>query len=326
MSRVHVLMCCHNGERFVREQLASIAAQERPVQMIHVHDFASRDGTVQVVEAFAHGSAAPVALTCHADAPGASLSFFRALASLAASLANDDVVLLADQDDVWLPHKTRKLLAAFETIPEPERAVFHDVIVVDSELAELRPTYYTGNPFALPRDLHHDRLLLASPVIGHTLVVSAPLVQRVVRMARPQRYLMHDWSLVLFASRFGRIGFVPEALSLYRQHSANVLGAYGRRRLRDVLRRVGGFSDAVVQQALAFTHDIEPAAGECRQRGRVDRWLQALSRRAPSAAYGVLAASAFVLGPTLQRKGLAIFIAAHGIRRSFNNIMRTRSS
>jgi len=82
----------------------------------------------------------------------------------------------------------------------------------------------------------------------------------------------------------------------------------------------------VVQQALAFSQDIEPAAAECLYRGRVDRWLQALSRRAPSAAYGVLAASALLLGPTLQRKGLAIFIAAHGMRRSFDNITKPGSS
>lgn len=326
MSRVHVLMCCHDGERFLREQLQSIVAQERPVDRIHVHDFASRDGTVQVIEAFARASAVPVTLIRHADAPGASLSFFRALADLAASLGHDDAVLLADQDDVWLPHKTRTLLAAFEAIPEQERAVFHDVKVVDSELTELRPTYYTGNPFALPRDLHPDRLLLSSPVIGHTLVVSAPLVRRVVRLARPRHYLMHDWSLVLFASRFGEIRFVPEALSLYRQHTANVLGAYGRRRLRDVLRRVGGFSDAVVQQALAFAQDIEPAAAACRHRGRVDRWLLALSRRAPAAAYAVLAASALMRGPTVQRKGLSIFIAAHGMRRSLGDNASTGSS
>lgn len=325
MSRVHVLMCCHEGERFVQEQLQSITAQQRAVDRIHVHDFASHDGTVQVVEAFAKLSSIPITLTRHADAPGASLSFFRALAELAPLLGPEDAVLLADQDDVWLPHKTSKLLAVYESIAAPERAAFHDVKVVDSELAELRPTYYTGNPFALPRDLQPDRLLLASPVIGHTLAVSAPLVRRLVRLARPQHYLMHDWSLVLFASRFGEIRFVPEALSLYRQHAANVLGAYGRRRLRDVVRRVGGFSDTVVQQALAFAEDIAPAAAECRHRSRVDRWLRTLSRHAPSAAYAVLAVSALTRGPTMQRKGLSIFIAANGLRRTFSSRNRTAS-
>jgi hypothetical protein len=71
---------------------------------------------------------------------------------------------------------------------------------------------------------------------------------------------MHDWWLALVASAFGRIGWLPQATVLYRQHSANVLGArgLGLRYWRERLARLwadpaaGGHTRAAVGQAALF--------------------------------------------------------------------------
>jgi glycosyltransferase involved in cell wall biosynthesis len=319
MMRVHVLMCCHNGEAYVGQQLKSILDQEPPVDSIHIHDFGSKDETVLCVENMSANSRVPIHSTYHSDAPGASLSFFRALKMLSEELADEDIVFLSDQDDVWLPGKMASVLSALKeshTHGTTEFAIFHDVKVVDCDLNVVRPTYYTGNPFSVPRDLNPDRLLLANPVVGHTLAVSAPLIQRLVRMATPDKYLMHDWALVLFASRFGQLVFLPRALSLYRQHENNVLGAYGRRSYRDILRNVLRFSERVVKQALAFIEDTQrEPPGELR-RSITEERLGRYASRGVGAACAVLAVSAIRFGPTWQRKALAFFIADYGLRRS----------
>jgi rhamnosyltransferase len=312
-------MCCHNGESFVAEQLRSILAQRRAVDVVHVHDFASTDGTLARLESAAQASTVEVHLNRHPDAPGASLSFFRALAILSPLILDEDVVFLADQDDVWLPNKTevvlRELARQVQSWPG-EHAIFHDVQVVGRGLELLRATYYTGDPFAVPRDLDPRLVLLSNPVIGHTLAVTGSLIRRVLRMARPDRYLMHDWSLVLFASRFGRICCIPEALSLYRQHEANVLGAYGRRGRLETVGRISRFSDEVVQQAIAFIHDTASDADRMAHVSPTDRQLFRLARRFPWIGYPVLALQALLLGPTIKRKGLGVFIALQGVRRS----------
>lgn len=112
--RVHVLMCCHNGGTFVGEQLQSIIDQKPPVDAIHIHDFGSKDQTVHHIETIASKSRVPIHLSRHADVPGASLSFFRALKILSEDLASEDVVFLSDQDDVWLPGKTASVLNILE--------------------------------------------------------------------------------------------------------------------------------------------------------------------------------------------------------------------
>jgi glycosyltransferase involved in cell wall biosynthesis len=311
LSRIHVLMCTHNGGPYIAEQLESIFSQRLIPDHIHIHDFASRDDTVAQALAVAAAAPAKLELTRHGDAPGASLSFFRALRALQERLAEDDIVLLADQDDVWLSDKTVAVREALDSGGARTLLVFHDVRVVDSALAELRPTYYTGNPFAVPRDLDPTRLLLSNPVIGHTMALRAPLLRAVLPHLREDRYLMHDWALLLFASRLGEVQPIDRVLSLYRQHDRNVLGAYGRRRLTQTLRRVWRFADAASQQAIAFSQDVA-ACGP-----GVEPSVEASLRRgSSSAAYARLAWEALRTGPTIQRKGLAMFIAAQGLNRA----------
>jgi glycosyltransferase involved in cell wall biosynthesis len=53
LPRTAVVICTHNGERFVREQLESIDEQSLPVGEIHIFDWNSSDGTVATVRRWA---------------------------------------------------------------------------------------------------------------------------------------------------------------------------------------------------------------------------------------------------------------------------------
>lgn len=312
MRKTHVLMCTHNGASYVGEQIGSILGQTLVPDAIHVHDFGSRDETVAVLEKLSETAAAAITVTRHADAPGASLSFFRALTALSSQISPNDIVFLSDQDDVWLPHKAATMTALFEARETPDFLAFHDVKVVDQALQEIRPSYYTGDPFSLPGDLAPERLLLANPVIGHTIAVSGSLIAKVVAAADFQNYLMHDWAIVLFASRIGRIEFVPEPLSLYRQHGANVLGAYKSRPLSEILRRVPKFAAGMVRQARSFVRDVEKVGARTPAASiSIDKKVR--KARSLLGACVVLAASAIANGPTTKRKLLAVYVLLHGL-------------
>lgn len=314
-SRNVVVLCTHQGERFIEAQLRSILEQTLPVDRIFVFDFASTDATLPIVRATAAGSGVPIEVTAHADAPGAAASFFRAFEQLIERLEVRDCVFLADQDDVWLPEKvermSRRYSEALAASACEDILVFHDVKVTDDALRTLRDTYYTGDPFRVPRDLSRDRVLLSNPVIGHTMAVSAGLLGKVTRTARSGRYLMHDWALLLFASRHGEIGFEPASLSLYRQHGANLLGAYRARPWREKLSRTWGFSRRVVWQALAFASDVRRVPTSTR---RPAYWLDAVlwfaDRFAPPLGFLALGLCALGRGPTWRRRVLGLLVLA----------------
>lgn len=312
----HVILCCHNGEKFIREQISSILIQQTKIDKIHVFDFMSSDRTVEIVNDLrAQAGDGVIQLCCYDDAPGASLSFFRAFGVILPLLAMDDYVYLCDQDDVWTPRKTSVITplieAAIAADADRPALLFHDVRVVDSELRTISPSFYTGNPFKIPRDLRPDRLLLSNPAIGHTMVVSRPLLALVDHWATKDRYLMHDWCLLLFTSRFGTIRFVSDVLSLYRQHDANILGAFRSRSIAGRVRRTRRFATRVIVQVDAFVADMGRLRGRgtsdampTRYQPGTDRWLAPH----PLIRQLQLAALALTSGPTLLRRGLALFI------------------
>lgn len=317
-----VALCSHNGERFIREQISSIRLQTQPVDAIHVFDFGSTDSTRGILAELAHDGLSPgVTVHTYPDAPGASMSFFRAFAELAATANPIDCVFLSDQDDVWLGNKVARMRARFDLEmahqPNAMVAVFHDVAIVNQSLTTTTPTFYTGNPFLVPRDLAADRLILSNPVVGHTIATSIAMLKVVSQHVTREAYCMHDWAIVLVASRVGRLVYENAVLSLYRQHDANVLGAFRRRRAMEVIGRTFRFAKRVTRQTTAFLGDIDKVAADptiksrCADEPRIDRLLKSVSCRAPRMTPFVLSVMALTRGPTWQRRalGAALFLS-----------------
>ena len=102
--RVSVVMATHNGGRWIEEQLASILAQLASYDEVVVVDDASRDVTPDLVEAVGDPRVRVIRLeTNH----GYVRAFERALLE-----CTGDVILLADQDDVWVPGRRDLMLGA----------------------------------------------------------------------------------------------------------------------------------------------------------------------------------------------------------------------
>ncbi|GAB3036992.1 hypothetical protein GCM10011376_32050 [Nocardioides flavus (ex Wang et al. 2016)] len=101
---VSVAMATYNGSRHVVEQLRSILDQLGPRDEVVVVDDASTDDTVAVLETVADPRLRVIRSSVNRG-------YVRAFeAAIAATTA--DVVLLADQDDVWLPGRRDAMAAA----------------------------------------------------------------------------------------------------------------------------------------------------------------------------------------------------------------------
>lgn len=105
-TRVSVCLATYDGERWVGELLASVLAQLGEHDEVVVVDDASTDRTVAVVEAVDD----PRVLVWRNETNlGSVRTFERAL-----GLARGDVLVLADQDDVWVPGRLDAMTAALE--------------------------------------------------------------------------------------------------------------------------------------------------------------------------------------------------------------------
>lgn len=106
-TRVSVCMATWNGERYLGAQLDSVLAQLGPADELIVVDDASSDSTPQIlIERADQEPRMSVFLETrnHGSVQTFGLSLER---------ANGGILLLSDQDDIWLPGRVDAMLAAF---------------------------------------------------------------------------------------------------------------------------------------------------------------------------------------------------------------------
>jgi glycosyltransferase involved in cell wall biosynthesis len=211
---VSVVLGTYNGEKYLEEQIFSILRQTyAPVELILTDD-GSTDRTPEILEEFA-GKYANV----HAYFSEANLGLTRNF-ERGVRYAQGQYIAFADQDDLWLPEKIRRLA---EQIGDHMLA-YADSAYVNAEghlmgkkLSDYRHMISGSNLYAL------------DPDSGIWVAAHAMLFRReLLDLALPfPSYLNHDTWLAYIAMLKGGIRYVPEVMTLYRQHEGNMVGGLG---------------------------------------------------------------------------------------------------
>lgn len=208
--RVAVVMSTYRGERFVDEQVSSILSQLPPDGWLLVRDDGSDDRTVERIKAIADPR---IRLT-----EGRNVGFAHSFFLLLASVPSDaECVMLADQDDVWLPGKIDKTYAALQGRTGPA-LYFSRLRLVDEALQPL------GLTAGWPRGPSFTNALAENIVTGCTIGLNRPAVSLVLQLGDPAKLRFHDWWIYLVVSAFGEVIADPAPSMLYRQHGGNVVG------------------------------------------------------------------------------------------------------
>lgn len=220
-----VALATHNGERFLPDQLASIRNQTRPPHEVVLCDDHSSDGTLEIASRFAQSAPFHVRIETSPVRLGSTRNFARAIA-----LCTGEAIALADQDDVWMPHKLEFLAAELQRRPDAAFA-FSDAEVVDANLNSLGYRLWDALGFrpAEQRRFAEGRafeaLLRRNRVTGATMVFRTELRDRLLPM--PDGWV-HDAWIALILSAIAPCTPLPHTLIRYRQHSGQLVG--GKRR------------------------------------------------------------------------------------------------
>jgi glycosyltransferase involved in cell wall biosynthesis len=272
---VSVVLATYNGERFLRDQLDSLAAQSSPPGELIVADDASEDRTADLVAAFARRAPFPVRLLTGADRLGTSGNFERGLRA-----AHCDIVALCDQDDVWEPAKLSALSREFSG---DVNAVASDAALIDEEGRTLPGTLWARSgldrslPLRPPRSTTLRLLLRENHIAGATALVRREIVQRALPIPPGA---VHDYWLLLHAALSGTIVFDRRPLVRYRQHEASQIGARP-----GVARRIRGWSTSarVWDEAVMFRALHDRLAGapwvDAADRALIERKLRHVEAR-----------------------------------------------
>lgn len=249
---ISVALCTYNGERFVAQQLESLAKQIRAPDELIICDDGSTDQTLRIIHDFIRSAPFPVELHVHSENLGSTGNFEKAIKA-----CHGDFIALCDQDDYWLPEKLATLESCLINNPGIGLA-FSDAQIVDVNLVATPTRLRESTLFT--RDL--ERRLLsgeATQVMLQRKVVTGATV--LFRAEFRESFLpipaswVHDGWIAFIIALFSELAYVNQPLIQYRQHSDQQIGAVDRS-LRVILRRRPRFNRAEFHKQWEQTLDL----------------------------------------------------------------------
>ena len=241
---VSIALCTYNGAKYLAEQLDSLLAQTyRDIEII-ASDDASTDGTIAILNDYARRDSR-IKVFAHPDNVGLTRNFQRALL-----LCNGAFIAPCDQDDIWLPEKISKLIAALGN----RVLAYCDSEFVDEKrnplgkkMSEMVWMVSTDDPMPFA---------FANCVSGHAMLFRREVLQYGVPV--PPNFF-YDWWLATVAAAMGGVVYHDEPLVSYRQHATNITDTLGR---RDADRLPRGHSIRFLDETLVRLEAIAAVPGK----------------------------------------------------------------
>lgn len=252
-AQISIAMATYNGEKFIQEQLDSIAHQDLPPMELVITDDGSTDATLEIVDAFARSAPFAVRVFRNETRLGYADNFLKA-----ASLCQGGLIAFCDQDDIWLGKKL-KLCSQFFDDPAVMLAI-HSARTITKSGA---PIGYFPH-FSKTKILDICDPFASGP--GFATVIRRDLLSMIDNRLRPDRLRSNDiWCWFLAASA-GKISIIADVLALYRQHESNVFGAPRARSAAETARSIYGTLQLTYEKAaeseMALSRILRTAASE----------------------------------------------------------------
>ncbi len=218
---VTILMALFNGARNLTPQLESLEAQTHRSWSLVVSDDGSSDAGPAMIREF---GAQVGALGRSVEIIGGPRAGFAQnfLHLLRHDPAPRGYVALCDQDDVWLPGKLTRGLAALKDVPEEVPTLYCSrTWITDADLKQRRLST------AWPREPGFRNALVQNIAAGNTIMLNPSAARLIAAAARDTGQIVaHDWWIYqIITGAGGRVIHDTEPTLLYRQHGSNLIGA-----------------------------------------------------------------------------------------------------
>lgn len=216
--QIDILMATYNGEKYLKEQIESILNQTYKNIRLVISDDCSKDGTMEILKQYEQDER--IKVHYHEKNQGYVKNFEYLLKQV-----NNNVYMLSDQDDVWLPEKVEK---SYKTLIENDAdLVFGDLEVVDENLKTMHKSFnkYMLLDRKIKKYINSYKVnYLYNCVTGCTLISKSKWIKEIVPIPTDSKYLIHDYWMGLIIALKGKLAYMPETYIKYRQHGNNQVG------------------------------------------------------------------------------------------------------
>jgi glycosyltransferase involved in cell wall biosynthesis len=208
MDKISICMATRDGEKHIKQQLESILTQLSPDDEVIISDDSSTDKTVTIIKDFRDPR---IRILEHNR-------FYSPIFNIENALkrASGGIIVLADQDDIWLENKISVIRREMAGIHEGIHLVVLDGYMVDESESVIRDSVFAHNRSGkgLLKNIYDNTYM------GCCMAFSRDLLK--IALPFPKHLPMHDMWLGILAELFGEVDFIPEKTILYRKHPMSV--------------------------------------------------------------------------------------------------------
>ena len=208
MEIVSVCMATYDGEKYIYQQAKSILDQLSANDELVVSDDGSTDGTIKILEGF---NDSRIKIHKNEGLKGPVGNFQNGLAYVKGSY-----IFLADQDDIWLDTKIKKMVALLKQYD----VVICDCSIVDDDLNIIKPSYFqhanSGKGFL--------KNFKRNTYMGNCMGFRKEMLGSILPF--PPAIPNHDLWIGVVADLFYKPHFLNEVLGMHRRHQTNASNTF----------------------------------------------------------------------------------------------------
>ena len=202
--KISVCVATYNGEKYIKEQLASILVQLGCDDEVIVSDDNSIDNTLSIIKTFNDNR---IKIFLNNGKRGVISNFENAICH-----ASGEFLFLCDQDDIWKLNKVESVV----NLLHDYTLIVHNTMLIDGYGDTMNQDF-----FSLKNSKSgYWNNMIKNSYLGCCIAFRRDLLQYVIPF--PKKIEMHDRWIGLQAERHGEVFFYKEILSCYRIHGGNV--------------------------------------------------------------------------------------------------------
>jgi glycosyltransferase involved in cell wall biosynthesis len=216
-ARVSVLLCTCHGQRYLADQLKSIANQDYQDWKLWVSDDGSQDDTHAILDQFQRDWGADRVALARGPARGFAANFL----SLACNSEIDsDYYAYSDQDDIWEADKLQRAVAWLKAIPREVPALYcsrTELVDAGNRHIGYSPLFSKAPSFA--------NAIVQNIGGGNTMVFNEAARRLLCEAGNDVTVVSHDWwAYIVVTGCGGKVFYDAQPSVRYRQHGNNLVG------------------------------------------------------------------------------------------------------